>query len=80
MIRKKFLLFLCALVLLPTACAVAPPSRPPNPLNPVYTVAVLPVYNITNDVGGPEVTRSIAEKFISNLHYKSVPLKRSIGY
>ncbi len=57
------------------SCAAAPPIRPPDPLNPVWTVAVLPVYNVTNDVEGPEVTRSIAERFIGNLHYKSVPLK-----
>ena len=29
----------------------------PDPSNPVYTVAVLPMYNATNDVGAPQMVR-----------------------
>ncbi len=67
-------LFLCALAVLLTACATLP-YRAPDPYNPVYTVAVLPMYNITNDVGGPDAIRPIAEKFLGQLHYKIIPLK-----
>ncbi len=37
-------------------------------------MAVLPVYNVTNDVEGPQAVRAIAEKRIRGIHYKSIPL------
>lgn len=69
---RRFLVLLSFLVLTLTACAL--PTVPPNPYNPIYKVAVLPVYNATNDVDGPQMVRAIVEKRIQHLHYSSMPL------
>jgi hypothetical protein len=47
----------------------------PNPSNPIYTVAVLPVYNATNDVGGPEKVRKNFNDRLAKLHYKVMPIE-----
>ncbi len=52
-----------------TACAAAIYRVPPNPANPVYTVAVLPMYNATNDVEGPMVVRREFTERIDGRHY-----------
>lgn len=47
----------------------------PNPSNPVYTVAVLPMYNATNDVGAPQMVRELADKHVQGRgHYSVKPL------
>jgi hypothetical protein len=48
---------------------------PPDYSNPVYTVAVLPFYNATNDVGGAMGLREDFHKRLQNRHYKLMPLK-----
>lgn len=68
---RALLLVMLAVVL--SACAATIYRVPPNPSNPVYTVAVLPVYNATNDVEGPMLVR---EEFTSRLegrHYRIMP-------
>ena len=47
----------------------------PNMANPVYTVAVLPFYNATNDVGGPAMVRELFAERLGRWHYSSLPLK-----
>ncbi len=47
----------------------------PNRANPVYKVAVLPFYNVTNDVDGPEMVRGLFASRLGRRHYSSLPLK-----
>jgi len=49
----------------------------PNPLSPVRTVAVLPVYNATNDVGGAEIIRRQTWKELAYRHYTLMPLEET---
>lgn len=77
---KKFykIPLLFALLLVLSACAiqptVRPTRRPPDPANPIRTIAVLPVYNISNDVEGPEMIRREIEARVQGMHYDSMPL------
>lgn len=68
-----FLLVSAALFL--TACAPAIRYYRPDPSNPVYTVAVLPMYNVTNDVGGAERVREEFEKRLAGRQYSVLPIK-----
>lgn len=70
-------LALLAVVLIVLTACVAPRARhrPPDFGNPVYTVAVLPVYNATNDVNGPMMVREEFNKRIQDMHYSVMPLK-----
>ncbi len=45
-----------------------------NPSNPVRTVAVLPMYNVTNHVEGPEMVRKLALKLLEDKHYAVMPI------
>ncbi len=49
----------------------------PNPYSPVRTIAVLPVYNITNDVGGADMVRRQVYKEFVYRHYSVMPLAES---
>lgn len=75
--RKSFLLFLGLICLMVSACALPHRRFSPNPANPVYTVAVLPMYNATNDVDGPRVVREEFLKRVKDMHYSVIPLKES---
>ncbi|MBI5588274.1 MAG: DUF799 family lipoprotein [Deltaproteobacteria bacterium] len=67
--------FLAVVAAFLTACAVPMRHYRPNPFNPVYTVAVLPLYNATNDVGGAQKVREEFDKRIRNRQYSVMPLK-----
>ncbi len=69
-LRRLFCLALAVLVL--AGCAGRGIS--PNPANPVYTVAVLPLYNATNDVGGPAMVRELFAERLDRWHYRGLPL------
>lgn len=60
--------------LLLTACSMPMQTVAPNPSNPIDTVAILPMYNATNDVDGPKMVRELTEKRIQRWHYNSKPL------
>ena len=47
----------------------------PNRSNPVYKVAVLPFYNVTNDVDGPEMVRALFAARLDRWHYGSLALE-----
>lgn len=70
--RKLFLFVLLAFLL--TACAAHTRRVPPNPANPVFTLAVLPMYNATNDVGGPQMVRAEIAKRLARYHYQVMPV------
>ncbi len=55
------------------SCAPVIKTRP-NPANPVRTIAVLPMYNATNDVDGPQMIRRMIFESAANLHYDAMPL------
>ncbi|MBI5235453.1 MAG: DUF799 family lipoprotein [Deltaproteobacteria bacterium] len=55
------------------SCAPVIKTRP-NPSNPVRTIAVLPMYNATNDVDGPQMIRRMTFESIEGLHYDAMPL------
>ena len=57
-----------------TACSIPVQTIAPNPSNPFNTVAVLPIYNATNDVEGPKMVRELADKRIQRWRYTSKPL------
>ena len=78
-VMKRFLLFaLITLGISLSGCSL--PTRmittiPPDPSNPVYTVAVLPMYNATNDVSAPQMVRELADKHVQGRgHYSVKPL------
>lgn len=70
----KRVLFFLALLLL-ASCTAHLPRYAPDYSNPVYTVAVLPFYNVTNDVGGAMALREEFQSRLQYRHYKYMPLK-----
>ncbi|GMR04825.1 MAG: hypothetical protein BMS9Abin23_0737 [Thermodesulfobacteriota bacterium] len=48
---------------------------PPNPYNPVFTIAVLPLNNTTNDVGGSQLVRQELQRKLSRRQYSVMDLK-----
>ncbi len=46
----------------------------PDLSNPVYTVAVLPMYNVTNDVEGPKLVRELITERFEQSYYKTMNL------
>lgn len=57
-----------------SACSIPMQTIAPNPSNPIGTVAVLPMYNATNDVEGPEMVRGLVEKRVQRWQYTSKPI------
>ena len=58
--KRALLLFALAIFL--ASCTAHLPRYAPDFSNPVYTVAVLPFYNVTNDVGGAIALREEFQK------------------
>lgn len=76
MMRKPFhVIFLAAAAFLFVACAAPMRHYRPDPANPVFTVAVLPVYNATNDVEGAMKVREEFDKRIRERQYSVMPLE-----
>ncbi len=69
------LFFLLALASVLSSCVAYTPRYAPDYSNPVYTVAVLPFYNATNDVGGAMGLREEFQKRLLGRHYSFMPLK-----
>lgn len=69
-------LLLCVLFTL-AACAQKTGYVTPDISNPVFTVAVLPFYNASNDVEGPRLIRKEFFKRIQNRHYSVMELEQS---
>jgi len=49
----------------------------PNPYSTVRTIAILPIYNVTNDVGGAQMVRKQVYKEFVYRHYSVLPLDES---
>lgn len=77
--RKKLVIFLAAAMAVLAACAVPVRKYYPNYSNPVYSVAVLPFYNATNDVEGPKMIREEFFKRMQDRHYLTTPIKEVDG-
>lgn len=60
--------------LLLMSCTLPTQTVTPNSSNPMKTVAVLPMYNATNDVEGPRMVRELTAGRIPRWHYTSRPL------
>ncbi|MBI5827283.1 MAG: DUF799 family lipoprotein [Deltaproteobacteria bacterium] len=73
-IEKRFIFILFALVLLAGGCAFHAMGPPPNPGNPYQSVAILPLYNATNDVDGPKMVRELADERVRHMHYDVKPV------
>ncbi len=71
---KRYLLLFTAVLFLSLSACTMVPTIPPNPSNPVYTVAVLPVYNATTDVEAPQMVREAFAERIQNYHYSIKPI------
>ena len=69
------LFFLLGIVFVLASCTAHAPRYAPDYSNPVYTVAVLPFYNVTNDVGGAMGLREEFQKRLEHRHYRFMPLK-----
>lgn len=69
----RIVLFLCLVAVLAASCAPVIKTRP-NPANPVRTIAVMPIYNATNDVDGPQMIRRMIFESLESLHYDAMPL------
>lgn len=73
------LLLLALLAVFAVSCAARIRHYPPDYSNPVYTVAVLPFYNATNDVNGPKMIREEFFKRLQHRNYSVMPLKETEG-
>lgn len=71
--KVRMVALIGALLFVLSACAM-PVMVPVNPSNPYRSVAVLPMYNATNDIDGPRMVRELIEKRISRIHYASKPI------
>ncbi len=49
----------------------------PNPYSSIRTIAVMPMYNITNDVGGAAMVRRQVAGELTYRHYTVMPIKES---
>ncbi len=72
----KFLVLVSVLALF-AGCASPARPRPYNLSNPVKRVALLPMRNDTNDVGGPDVLRRKMEAIFKDRGYNVKPVKES---
>jgi len=63
--------------LLISGCVAKQITRPPNPANPIRTIAVLPMLNNSGDVDGPERVRKEFYQRIGNFHYSVQPLEET---
>ncbi len=70
---RACLLILTAALLV--SCGLPAIKVNPNPANPVQSVAVLPLYNATNDVDGPVAIRELVDGRLRHFHYSVKPLK-----
>lgn len=68
--RKVGLLICLVLLVGLSACA---PAIQPDPTNPIRTVAILPVYNATVSVRGPELVREFMAENMTKYHYEVRP-------
>ncbi len=66
--------FLCSALMLVYSCVMAPPPRAPEPYAPQRTVAVLPIYNATNDVDGPKMLRDMVAERLRRQNYIVKPI------
>ncbi|MFZ5565226.1 MAG: GNA1162 family protein [Thermodesulfobacteriota bacterium] len=71
--RFSFLFGLLAWAVAWAGCMM-PVLVPPNPGNPIKTVAVLPLVNETTDVGAPEMVREKMAEAMTLRHYAVLPL------
>jgi len=67
------ILFICVLALTMSACA-AFKGKEADESRFAHTVAVLPVYNATNDVEGPQMVREQAAGRMRKARYRNLPL------
>lgn len=73
-IEKRLIFILLAIVLFAGGCAFHAMGPPPNPGNPYRSVAILPLYNATNDVDGPKMVRELADGRVRHMHYDVKPI------
>lgn len=71
--RLLRVLLLAAILLFPLSSCTTFPERKVKPVKPDYTVAVLPLYNVTNDIDGPVLVRRVFDKKLQK-YYKTKPL------
>jgi hypothetical protein len=77
---KKFLKYsvlLCISALLFTGCHLTKPPLPTDPNNPLKRVAILPMKNDTNDVGGPDMMRAKMVEALTNRSYVVKDIKET---
>lgn len=67
------LMLVCSLAFLMSACA-GWKGKEPDDSRFVSSVAVLPLYNATNDVEGPQMVREQAASRMRKLRYRQIPL------
>ncbi len=72
--RQGALFLFLTTVLLLASCAPRFRTVPPDPTNPVFRIAVLPLYNATLDIDGPEVVRKELFQRLRGYHYDVMPL------
>jgi len=75
MIKPVRVFFLIALTVLLAACSAPMRYYRPDPSNPVYTVAVLPLYNATNDVEGAAKVREEFDRRLRQRQYSVTPIE-----
>lgn len=77
--RLYTIIALLSLTLLAVSCGggARRHARNPNPFNPVYKIAILPLYNDTSSVKGPVMVRKGIFKRLERYHYSIKPLEET---
>lgn len=78
--KRFYLLLLISTLMLFSSCTMPMKvtTAPPDASNPIYTVALMPVYNASNDVSAPQMLRNMAEKYVQRRgHYSVKPLNET---
>ncbi len=74
---KRLFLLPFAVFIMMVVCfgCMMPVVIPPNPANPIKTIAVLPLENDTNDLDGPVMVREKMAEAVAARHYSVMPIE-----
>ncbi len=72
----KLLTIILSIILI-SGCAMLPMKPPADPSNPIKRIAILPIKNDTNDVGGPNFVREKLVEAFEDRYYNVKPVEET---
>lgn len=76
-LRIRAFILMTFVFILSSGCAPRLITLPPNPANPIRSIAILPMVNNSDDVEGPVRVRAAFYDRIVNFHYNVKPLDQT---